>query len=62
MQKSRSFLLREHIKKYAKKSDFTSYLSAYICYQMFEDGLLEYNFGSNMHPFASDIIAIPKSN
>jgi FkbM family methyltransferase len=53
----------ERIKELGQnESDFTSYLSEYTCYQILEDGLLEYNFDGNMHPFASDIIAIPKSN
>jgi len=44
-----------------KESEFGNILNEYVCYQILSDGLLEYNFEGEMHPFASDIIAIPKS-
>ena len=42
------------------ESNFKVLLKGYSCYQILSDGLLEYNFDSDMHPYASDIMAIPK--
>ena len=63
--KLRPIIFFEHSSKRVRdlginESEFNKILSNYTCYQILKDGLLEYKFNGDMHPYASDILAIPK--